>query len=86
MTPEEREHMWDDAYVKEEGIVLAFDTESITGQIKSLLDDSTYSIDSRELIRTKIELRSGDKVLFAPFEDCDGNDYARVIRILDHHV
>ena len=35
----------------------------------------------RELLRTKIALRSGDKVLFAPFEDPEGKDYARIIRV-----
>lgn len=83
MKGEEREEVWDEAYAKEEGIILEFDSESNTGKIKSLLDDSIYSIDSRELLRTKIELRAGDKVFFAPFEDPDGNDYARVIRIIE---
>jgi len=63
---EEREEVWDEAYIKEEGIILEFDSDLNTGKIKSLLDDSIYSIDSRELIRTKIELRAGDKVYFAP--------------------
>ncbi len=83
MKGEEREEVWDDAYVKEEGIILEFDPDSNTGKIKSLLDDSIYSIDSRELLRTRIELRPGDKVFFAPFKDPDGNDYARVIRIIE---
>jgi hypothetical protein len=83
MNKEEREDVWDDVYVKEEGIVLEFDSELNTGKIKSLRDDSVYKIDSRELIRTRIELRSGDKVLFAPFEDPDVNDFARVIRIIE---
>jgi hypothetical protein len=74
---------WDDIYLKEEGIVIEFDFDSKTGKIKSLKDNNIYNIDSRELVRTKIELRPGDKVLFAPFEDSDGNDYARVIRIID---
>jgi hypothetical protein len=83
MKGEEREEVWDEAYAKEEGIILEFDSDSNTGKIKSLLDGSIYTIDSRELLRTKIELRPGDKVLFAPFEDRDGNDYARVIRIIE---
>lgn len=83
MNEEEREEVWDDVYAKEEGIVLEFDSESNTGNIKSLRDDSVYNIDSRELVRTRIELRSGDKVLFAPFEDPVGNDYARIIRIVE---
>jgi len=80
---EEREDVWDDIYIKEKGIVLEFDFDSKTGRIKSLKDDNIYNIDSRELVRTKIELRPGDKVLFAPLEDSDGNDYARIIRIID---
>jgi hypothetical protein len=80
---EELEDIWDDIYIKEEGIVLEFDFDSKTGRIKSLKDDNIYNIDSRELVRTKIELRPGDKVLFAPFEDPDGNDYARIIRIVE---
>ena len=83
MNKEDREDVWDDVYVKEEGIVLEFDSESNTGKIKSLRDDSVYNIDFRELVRTRIELQSGDKVLFAPFGDPDGNDYARIIRILE---
>lgn len=83
MKGEEREGVWDDIYTKEEGIVLAFDTDSNTGKIKSLSDAGIYDIDTRELIRTKIELRPGDKVLFAPFEDPEGKDYARVIRIIE---
>ena len=83
MTREEREEVWDDVYLKEEGIVIDFDRDANTGKIKSLSDSSIYNIDSRELIRTKIELRSGDKVLFAPVEDPDGNDFARIIRIIE---
>jgi hypothetical protein len=83
MGSEEREEAWDDVYVKEEGIVLEFNAVSNTGKIKSLRDNAVYNIDSRELIRTRIELQSGDKVLFAPFKDPDGNDYARVIRIIE---
>jgi len=83
MNKEKREEVWDDVYIKEEGVVLEFDSESNTGKIKSLRDDSVYNIDSRELIRTRIELQSGDKVLFAPFEDPAGNDYARIVRIIE---
>lgn len=43
-------------------------------------------IDSRELLRTKIELRTGDKVLFAPIEGSEGDDYARVFRIIELNV
>ncbi len=80
---EKREDIWDDIYIKEEGIVLEFDFDSKTGRIKSLKDNNIYQIDSRELVRIKIELQPGDKVLFAPFEDPDGNDYARVIKIIE---
>ena len=64
MTREEREEMWDDVFVKEEGIILAFDSDLNTGKIKSIADGQIYSIDGRELLRTKIELRAGDKVFF----------------------
>jgi hypothetical protein len=79
---EEREEAWDDIFVKEEGIILDFDSDLNTGKLKSIADDQVYAIDGRELLRTKIELRPGDKVLFAPVEDSEGNDYARVIRII----
>ncbi len=82
MNAEEREEVWDDVYVKEEGVVLEFDPNSNTGKVKSLSDDSVYKIDGRELLRTRIELRPGDKVLFAPIEDASGDDYARIIRII----
>jgi len=83
MSGEEREEVWDDIYLKEEGIVLEFDPDSNTGKIKSLSDGGIYEIDSRELIRTKIELRPGDKALFAPVEDPEGSDFARIIRIVE---
>ncbi len=83
MNKEDREELWDEAYLKEEGIVIEFNPDTNTGKIKSLSDNSTYNIDSRELIRTKIELRPGDKVLFAPLEDPEGNDYARALRIIE---
>lgn len=83
MTGEEREETWDEVFVKEEGMILEFDLESCTGKIKSSADGEIYKIDSRELIRTRIEWRSGDKVLFAPIEDTTGDDYARIIGIVD---
>ena len=82
MNAEERKEVWDDIYLKEEGVVLEFDPTSNTGKVKSLSDDGIYKIDGRELLRTKIELRHGDKVLFAPIEDPSGDDYARIIRII----
>ena len=83
LNSEEREEVWDDLYIKAEGVVLEFDPDSNTGKIKSLTADGVYQIDSRELLRTRIELRPGDKVLFAPVEDASGTDYARVIRIVE---
>jgi hypothetical protein len=83
MSSEEREEVWDEVYLKEEGIVVEFDPDTSTGKIKSVPDGEVYNIDSRELIRTRIELRSGDKVLFAPIEDPSGDDYARIIRIIE---
>ena len=82
MNTEERGEVWDGLYLKEEGVVLEFDPTSNTGEIKSISDDSTYKIDGHELLRTKIELRHGDKVLFASIEDASGDDYARIIRII----
>ncbi len=86
LNKEEREELWDNLYLKEEGIILEFCLDTNTGRLKSLSDNSIYNIDSRELLRTRIELRPGDKVLFAPIEDPDGNDYARVIRIIELNV
>lgn len=86
MTREEREEMWDEVFVKEEGIILTFDGNLNTGKIESVADGQIYAIDGRELLRTKIELRAGDKVFFAPVEDGEGNDYARVIRIIELNV
>ena len=82
MTKEEREEVWNDAYVKEEGIIIEFDPITNAGKVRSLADGDIYKIDERELVRTKIELHSGDKVLFAPFEDSEGDDYARIVRLI----
>lgn len=86
LTAEEREEVWDDTFVKEEGIILEFDRDLNFGKIKSILDEQVYAIDGRELLGTEIELISGDKVLFSPFEDPEGNDYARVIKIIELNV
>jgi hypothetical protein len=83
---EEREDSWDDLYLKEEGVVVEFDANTNTGKVRSLNDDQIYKIDSRELVRTRIELCPDDKVLFAPFEDTDGKDYARIISIIELNV
>jgi hypothetical protein len=77
MNKEEREKAWDEFYVKEERIVLDYDSDANTGKIRSLRDSNGYKIDSRELVRTKIELRPGDKVLFAPLCSSRGNECRR---------
>ncbi len=83
MPEDEREETWDNLFIKEDGSIIEFNQETKTGKVKSLKDGNVYAIDSRELINTKIELRPGDKVLFAPMEDSEGSDYARIIRIVD---
>ncbi len=83
MTEEEREQAWDNIFIKEQGIIVEFEPDSNTGKVRSLENDVIYSIDSRELVRTRIELRPKDKVFFAPFEDPDGKDYARIISIIE---
>ena len=82
MTKEEREEVWDEVYAKEEGVIIDFNPKSNTGKIRALADGNVYTIDDRELVRTKIDLHSGDKVLFSPFEDPDGDDYARIVRLI----
>ncbi|MDA8084270.1 MAG: hypothetical protein M0024_11490 [Nitrospiraceae bacterium] len=77
-----REEAWYDIYQKEEGVITEFDPESNTGKIKSLANGAEYSIDSRELNRVRIELKTGDQVLFAPIEDAADDNFARVIRII----
>lgn len=86
MSGEEREETWDDTYGKEEGIIIEYNLETQTGKVRSLDDSQEYKIDGRELVRTKIELHAGDKILFAPIEDPDGDDYARIIRIIKLNV
>jgi hypothetical protein len=83
MNREEREETWDELYIKEDGVVLELDPDSNTGKVKSISDDAIYEIDGRELLRTRIELRSGDKVLFAPIEGASGENFARIIRIIE---
>ncbi len=73
---------WDDVFAKEEGIIIEFDMNTNTGKVRSVEDGALYMIDSRELVKTEIELRSGDKVLFAPFESEERVDYARIIKII----
>jgi len=38
MSQEEKEAVWDDAYAKEEGIILEFNLEKHSGKVRSLLD------------------------------------------------
>lgn len=83
LSKEDRDVFFDEVFAKEEGIVLKFDFETKTGMIRSLADTNVYSIDSRALAQTKVELKAGDKVLFAPFEDPDGKDYGKVLRIIE---
>jgi hypothetical protein len=83
MSKEERENEWDDVYVKEEGTIIEFDPRTKTGKVRSLRDGGVYSIDNRELVRTKIELRQGNKVQFAPIEDPDGKNYARIVKLME---
>ena len=63
-------------------MILEFDSETNSGKIQSLTNGEIYSIDFRELVRTRIKLSQGDKILFAPFEDPEGSYFARVIRIV----
>ena len=81
LTRQEREEVCDYTFLKEEGVILDFGSDLNIGKFKSIADGQVYAINGRELLRTKIELRPGDKVLFAPVGDPEGNDYARVIRI-----
>jgi len=83
LSEEDQELFWDEMLAKEEGMILEFDFNTKKGKIRSLTDGAVYAIDDRALAQTKVELKAGDKVLFAPFEDPDGNDYARVMRILE---
>lgn len=82
MSEKEREQAWDDLFEKEVGVILEFDPGANSGRLKSIVDGSVYKIDSRQPLRTKAKLSPGDKVFFAPFEDPDGEDYARVIKKL----
>ncbi|MDA8240609.1 MAG: hypothetical protein M0Z67_09610 [Nitrospiraceae bacterium] len=36
---EESEEIWDDLYLKEEGVIVEFDPNSRTGKVRSLHDD-----------------------------------------------
>lgn len=64
MTEEEREQVWDDAFIKEQGSIIEFDHDLETGEVRSIKDNEIYSIDSHELFRTRIELRPGAQSIF----------------------
>jgi len=83
MSSKEREEVWDDTYVSERGIILEFNLDTHTGKVRSLQDGEEYKIDNRELVRTKIELQAGDKVLFVPIEYPAGENYARIVQIVE---
>ncbi|HTZ18062.1 MAG TPA: hypothetical protein VMB78_06435, partial [Dissulfurispiraceae bacterium] len=48
LTQEEREEVWDDIFLKEEGIILEFDSDLNVGKIRSIADGQVYAIDGRE--------------------------------------
>ena len=83
LSEEDQELFWDEMLAKEEGVILEFDFNTKKGKIRSLADGAIYAIDDRALAQTRVELQTGDKVLFAPFEDPDGKDYAKVLRIIE---
>lgn len=83
LSEEDQDIFWDEMLAKEEGVILEFDFNTKKGNIRSLADEVVYAIDDRALAQTKVELKAGDKVVFAPFEDPDGNDYAKVMRIIE---
>lgn len=83
LSEEDQELFWDDMLAKEEGVILEFDFDTKKGKIRSLTDGAVYVIDDRALAQTKVELKAGDRVVFAPFEDPDGKDYAKVMRIIE---
>ena len=83
LSEEDQELFWDEMLAKEEGVILEFDFNTKKGKIRSLTDEAVYAIDDRALAQTKVELKAGDKVLFAPFEDPDGKDYAKVMKIIE---
>jgi len=86
LSEEDQNIFWDEMLAKEEGVILEFEFDSKKGKIRSLTDGAVYVIDDRALAQTRVELQTGDKVLFAPFEDPDGKDYAKVMRIIELSV
>jgi hypothetical protein len=83
LSEEDQDIFWDEMLAKEEGVILEFDFDTKKGKIRSLADGAVYVIDDRALSQTRVELQTGDKILFAPFEDPDGNDYAKVMKIIE---
>jgi hypothetical protein len=86
LSEEDQELFWDEMLAKEKGVILEFDFNTKKGKIRSLADEAVYAIDDRALAQTKVDLKAGDKVLFAPFEDPDGKDYAKVMSIIELNV
>jgi len=86
LSEEDQDIFWDEMLAKEEGVILEFDFDTKKGKIRSLADEAVYVIDDWALSQTRVELKAGDKVLFAPFEDPDGKDYAKVMSILELNV
>ena len=86
LSQEDQDLFWDEMLAKEKGVILEFNFDTKKGKLRSLADGQDYVIDDRALTQTTIELQAGDKVLFAPFEDPDGKDYAKVLRIIELNV
>ncbi len=57
LNKEEREEVWDDFFIKEEGIVLEFDPDSNAGEIKSLSDDGVDTHGQARGTLTECKLR-----------------------------
>ncbi|MDH4163600.1 MAG: hypothetical protein OEW15_13060 [Nitrospirota bacterium] len=83
LSQEGQDIFWDEMLAKEEGMILEFNFDTKKGKVRSLADGQVYVIDDRALAQTSIELQTGDRVLIAPFEDPDGKDYAKVLRIIE---
>ena len=83
LSQEDQDFFWDEMLAKENGVILEFNFDTKKGKLRSLADGQDYVIDDRALSQTSIELQTGDKVLFAPFEDPDGKDYAKILSIIE---
>jgi len=83
MSKVERKKMWDELLIKEDGIIIEYNPAVMTGKVRSVKDDHIYQIYSSGLLKMKIELHIGEKVLFAPIDDSEGKkDFARVMKII----